>query len=175
MRPACFLAIIAATMLLAVPVSGIVTLTASASPAIAHVGDTISLNGTVNGTPTIVVFLFVTGPGLDERGVALDNLNIPAGRGMFTTAPVYLSNGSWYYTWDTSVILGTLQPGTYTVYVLDDPVDRRRFVQAEYATAEITFLPSEKPTAAAPLDPFLPFIALAGTGCLLGLVGMKKE
>ena len=54
----------------------------------------------------IAVYLFITGPGLDTRGVTLENLNIAAGRGLFTTAPVNLSNGCWTYQWDTSVILG---------------------------------------------------------------------
>ncbi len=175
MRLAGLLAVLVALLFLATPASGAVTLTASATPTTARIGDTIILNGTVNGSPTIAVYLFVTGPGLDERGVALDNLNIPAGRGMFTTAPVHLADGSWSYTWDTSSILGTLEPGKYTVYVVDDPVNRQRFVKAEFATVEITFLPSEKPTAEAPVDPLLPVIAMAGMGCLLGFIRHRKS
>ena len=175
MRRASLLVLLAAVLVMAVPVSGAVTLTVNASTPVAHIGDTITLSGTVNGTPTIAVFLFVTGEGLDPRGVALDNLNIPAGRGMFTTAPVRMSDGTWTYAWDTSVILGTLKPGRYTVYVVDSPVDRQRFLRTEYVTAEIEFLPSDKPATETPLDPFLPVIGLAGAGCLLGLVQLKKE
>jgi len=87
-----------------------------------HIGDVVTLNGTITGITTIAVYLFVTGPELDERGVTLDNLNIPAGRGLFTTAPVNMNDGSWTYSWDTSVILGTLNPGTYTVYVESSPL-----------------------------------------------------
>jgi hypothetical protein len=57
-------------------------ITIMASPAQAHVGDTITLNGTVTGINTIAVYLFVTGPDLDPRGVSLENLNIAAGRGL---------------------------------------------------------------------------------------------
>jgi len=172
MRRAFLLVLLAA--LLIIPVSGAVTITINASPTIAPIGDTVTLSGTVNGTPTIAVFLFVTGPDLDPRGVALDNLNIPAGRGMFTTAPVHLENGSWTYVWDTSVIIGTLKPGKYTVYVVDTPVDRQRFIREDYATAEIEFLPSEKPVTETPLDPLLPVIALVCTGCLFGVAVLKR-
>lgn len=97
---------------LVLPASGEVILNAGASPTVVHIGDTITIQGNITGSPTIAVFLFVTGPGLDRRGVTLDNLNIPTGRGLFTTAPVELLTGNWTYSWDTSVILGTLQPGT---------------------------------------------------------------
>ena len=169
MRLACLL-VAGALLLVAMPASAASpdpALTINASPSTAHIGDTILLDGTVTGINTIAVFLFVTGDGLDKRGVALDNLNIPAGRGMFTTAPVRIADGSWTYTWDTSIIVGTLKPGNYTVYVVGSPVDRQRFMETEYATAEITFLPSERPVAETPLDPVLPVVALvivAGVG-----------
>ena len=131
-----------AMLILAVPASAAVALTINAFPGTAHIGDNIVLNGTVTGTTTIAVFLFLTGDNLDTRGVALDNLNIPAGRGMFTTAPVRIPDRLWTYTWDTSAIAGTLKPGNYTVYVVDRPVDRLRFVRPEYATAAIEFLPA---------------------------------
>ena len=172
MRRAFLLVLLTALLVIAVPVSGEVTLTANASPSVAHIGDVVTINGTVNGTPTIAVFLFVTGPHLDPRGVTLDNLNIPAGRGMFTTAPVHMSDGSWTYTWDTSIILGTLEPGKYTVYVVDTPVDRQRFIREEYATTEIEFLPSDKPVTETPLDPFLPVLALC---TVIGITVLKRE
>jgi hypothetical protein len=175
MRRAYLLVLLAAVLVLAAPVSGAATLTINAIPPVAHIGDTVMLNGIVNGSPTIAVFLFVTGPDLDPRGVVLDNLNIPAGRGMFTTAPVHLNDGSWLYPWDTSVILGTLKPGRYTVYVVDSPVDRQRFIQTDYATAEVEFLPSERPVTETPLDPALPVIGLAGGVCLVVLAGQKRE
>jgi hypothetical protein len=160
MSRAFLLVSLAALLVMAAPVSGAVFLTANASPAVAHIGDVITINGTIGGSPTIVVFLFVTGPGLDPRGVTLDNLNIPAGRGMFTTAPVEMSDGSWTYTWDTSVTLGTLTPGKYTVYVVDAPVNRKRFVKETFATTEIEFLPSDRSMTETPLDPFLPVLGL---------------
>ena len=130
----------------------------------------------MTGIKTIAVYLFVIGPELDNRGVTLDNLNIPAGRGLFTTAPVHMENGTWSYTWDTAVILGNLKPGTYTIYVVSSPIDRLRFVRSDYTTTDIVFLPSEQPPNEVPLGPALPIVALVITGIvILGYGGMRQK
>ena len=178
MRWACILLVTAAVLLIASPAAAEVTLTINATPQQAHIGDTVTISGIVNGTPTIAVYLFVTGPELDPRGVTLENLNIPTGRGMFTTAPVQLSDGNWTYSWDTSVILGTMKPGKYTIYVLDSPTDRLRFVRADFATTDIEFLPPEHPMTETPLDPVLAIVevGVAAAGiCLAGLMGKRKN
>ncbi|MFA5237937.1 MAG: hypothetical protein WC362_08810, partial [Methanoregula sp.] len=125
------------------PATGAQTVTINATPSVVHLGDTVSLSGTVSGGQMIAVYLFVTGPDLDSRGVTLENLNIPAGRGLFTTAPVDIKKGTWEYPWDTSIILGNMNPGKYTVYVVTSPIDRERFSTGGYASADITFLPLE--------------------------------
>jgi hypothetical protein len=159
--------------LLIVPAGAATTLAISASPQQAHIGDVITINGTVSGIATIAVYLFVTGPDLDTRGVTLDNLNIPAGRGLFTTAPVQLSDGSWTYSWDTSVILGTMAPGKYTIYVVSSPVDRLRNVREDMATVNVEFLAPDKPVTEAPLGPAVPIIALIIAG-VLGLCAYRQ-
>jgi hypothetical protein len=175
MRWAFLLVIITALLgAIAMPVAAATVLTISASPKQAHIGDIVALNGTVSGITTIAVYLFLVGPDLDTRGVTLDNLNIPAGRGLFTTAPVQLSDGSWTYTWDTSVILGEMKPGIYTVYVVSSPLDRLRYVREDFATAEIEFLLSDKPVAEIPLEPAIPVIAV-GVGAVLGLYMSRMQ
>ncbi len=175
MRWLCLLFITAALLgAVLMPVTAASVLTISASPLQARIGDTVTLNGTVSGITTIAVYLFVVGPDLDPRGVTLDNLNIPAGRGLFTTAPVQLSDGSWTYTWDTSVILGEMKPGKYTVYVVSSPLDRLRYVREDYATAEVEFLPSDKPAAGTPLEPAIPVIAV-GVGAVLGFCTSRMQ
>jgi hypothetical protein len=159
---------------IAMPVAAAPVLTISASTNQSHIGDIVTLNGTVSGITTIAVYLFVIGPDLDTRGVTLDNLNIPAGRGLFTTAPVQLSEGTWTYTWDTSVILGELKPGKYTVFVVSSPLDRSRYAREDFATAEIEFLPSDKPSPEAPLGPAIPVIAV-GIGAVLGLCVFRMQ
>jgi hypothetical protein len=176
MRWVCLLLIIAAFLgLLIVPVGAATILTISASPQQAHIGDVITINGTVSGIATIAAYLFVTGPDLDTRGVTLDNLNIPAGRGLFTTAPVRLSDGSWTYTWDTSVILGTMKPGKYTIYVVSSPVDRLRNVKEDMATVDVEFLAPDKPITETPLEPAVPIIALIIVGFLGLSVSWQPE
>ncbi|OPY38666.1 MAG: hypothetical protein A4E35_00450 [Methanoregula sp. PtaU1.Bin051] len=163
-----FLAVLAAFLAcLLVPVCGAVSMSITATPAQAHIGDTIELSGSITGVKTIAVYLFVTGPGLNIRGVTLENLNIPAGRGLFTTAPVNLKNGRWQYNWDTSVILGNPKPGRYTIYVVSSPVDRIRDTAGEYATADVELLPPENPPEEIPVPLYLPlaallFVAVAG-------------
>lgn len=166
MRRALSLLVTAVLVLIVLPVSADVSLSINATPRLAHVGDTVMINGTVAGSSTIAVYLFVTGTDLDPRGVTLENLNIPAGHGLFTTAPVRLSDGSWSYSWDTSVILGTLKPGNYTLYVLDTPVDHQRFVRAGYASTDIQFIPPEEPVTETPVDPFLPVLAVGITSVM---------
>jgi len=167
--------LVTALMCVLVPASAAVTLTLNASENEAHIGDVITLSGSVTGMKTIAAYLFVTGPDIDPRGVTLDNLNIPAGRGLFTTAPVHLENGTWSYTWDTAVILGKLKPGTYTVYVVSSPVDRLRYDRNEYAATEIVFHPSGAPPGQAPLGPGVPVAALVIAGILFGITGLMRK
>lgn len=149
------------------------TITINASPSVAHLGDLVMLNGTVSGVNTIAVFLFVTGPDLDSRGVTLENLNVPAGRGLFTTAPVDMRQGTWSYPWDTSIILGNMNPGTYTVWALTSPVDRERFSREDYASTKITFLPSDSESTPVPLPAGLTIAAL-GITVVLGSFALRR-
>ena len=165
----------AAVFVLTVPVAGAIELTIDATPADLHIGDTVTLAGTVSGINTIAVYLFVTGPGLDPRGVSLDNLNIPADRGLITTAPVNMKNGTWSYEWDTSVILGTLKPGTYTVHVVASPVERLRFNEDESASVGVSFLPAQKSPAETPLDPVLPMAACGISVILFSAAGLRRK
>lgn len=166
---------IAAIVVLSAPAAGAIVTTIDATPKNLPVGSTVKLSGTVTGINTIAVYLFVTGPGLDPRGVALDNLNIPSSRGLITTAPVNMENGTWSYQWDTSVILGTLTPGNYTVHVVSSPVERMRFNEGESATVDITFLPPKVTKPGTPLSPVLPVAACVIAAILLGAAGLKRE
>jgi len=173
MRKVLLLTVAACILCGMMPVVSAVSMEINATPSVAHIGDTVTLKGSVSGLKTIAVYLFVNGPDLDNRGVTLENLNFPAGRGLFTTAPVNLEDGTWEYTWDTSVILGTLQPGTYTVHVVSTPVDRLRFAKGEFAQTEIEFLPSGNPAHEVPLDPMVTMAALITLSCA-GTVMMRR-
>jgi hypothetical protein len=160
---------------LAAPVAGAIAITIDATPKDPYIGDIVTFSGTVTGINTIAVYLFVTSPGLDPRGVTLDNLNLPTGRGLFTTAPVNMENGTWSYKWDTSVILGTLKPGNYTVHVVTSPVERMRFSEGESASVGVTFLPPRVTEPETPIDPVLPFAACGIAMILFVGAGLKRE
>jgi hypothetical protein len=149
--------------LLPVSAQTVTNVTINATPSVVHIGDMVTLTGTVSGIQTIAVYLFLTGPDLDSRGVTLENLNIPAGHGLFTTAPVNMTDGTWVYPWDTSIILGNMNPGKYTVYVVTTPIDRERFSHGGYASTDITFLPPETEPTPVPLFPGIAIAALGIT------------
>jgi hypothetical protein len=70
-----------------------------------------------------------------------------------------------------------MKPGKYTIYVLDSPTDRLRFVRADFATTDIEFLPPEHPMTETPLDPLLAVVAVGLTAagiCCAGLRGRGK-
>jgi hypothetical protein len=176
MRNALLLTVAACILCAMMPLVSAIALEINATPSQVHIGDTVTLKGSITGIKTIAVYLFVTGPDLDNRGVTLENLNIPAGRGLFTTAPVNLNDGTWEYTWDTSVILGTLKPGTYTLSVVSTPVDRLRFAKGEFARTDIEFLPSDMPANEVPLDPVVTIAALVTVSCaVVWLVRRSKN
>jgi hypothetical protein len=160
---------------LSVPVAGAIGLTIDAIPEDPSIGDTVTLSGTVTGINTIAVYLFVTGPNLEAGGVTLDNLNIPAGRGLFTTAPVDMANGTWSYLWDTSVILGSLTPGNYTVHVVASPVARMRFNEDESAFTSVRFHTPPRTEPETPLDPVVPITALGAAGVLAIGTGLRRK
>jgi hypothetical protein len=102
------------------------------------------------------VYLLVTGPGLDPLGVTMENLNLPAGQGYFTSAHVG-SGGQWEYEWNTGYMVGTLHPGTNTVHVVSVPVNMQHIARQDTAAVNITFTP---PDVAPPIP--LPCIAVIG-------------
>ncbi|WP_321506390.1 hypothetical protein [uncultured Methanoregula sp.] len=175
MRRMCLVLLTCALLGICFPVSGAVNLTIAASDYNPHIGDTITLNGTVSGINTIAVYLFLSGPGLDPRGTTLDNLNIPTGRGLFTTAPVHMNDGTWSYKWDTSVILGTLRPGNYTVNVVIHPIDGLHYTRGEYVSTTIAFQPPEVPIAETPVSPVLPVAALAIAAILFCAARLNRK
>jgi len=164
-----------ALVLLIIPPAGAAVMTISATPDKAHLGDVITLHGSVTGVNTIAVYLFLTGPDLDPRGVTLENLNVPAGRSLFTTAPVNLSDGTWSYNWDTAIILGNLEPGTYTVYEVSSPVDRLQSSHEDFAKTDISFLPGGSAVIESPPDPVLPVLAIALVGMGIASLRMRSR
>lgn len=135
-------------------------LTIGALPELPAIGDRVVLSGTTDAEDIIAVFLFVAGPGLDRRGVCLENLNLPAGHGYFTSAHVN-PDRTWNYEWDTGYLAGRLIPGTYTLYVVNLPIGLPNSETASYAETNITFTRMPDPGLAPDILPL----------CIAGISG----
>jgi hypothetical protein len=160
-------AIIILVLFLASPCLGN-PLSISAIPGVSHIGDRVELSGTTEVRNILAVYLIVIGPGLDARGVCLENLNLPAGQGYFTSARVK-PDGTWQYEWNTAYIAGRLEPGTYTVYVENVPVNLHRPGTSARVSTNITFVQRESPG----LGSGVPF--LAGTGIALAALFVRAR
>jgi hypothetical protein len=113
----------------------VLTTCVSASVGItAYIGDTIPLSGYSYGSST--VYLFLTGPNLPVNGVALNDITARADEGHFTEVSVD-SNDHWEYRWGTNAMGGRLDAGTYTVWVVNRPLDRSHLAKADYNTISI--------------------------------------
>jgi hypothetical protein len=120
-------------------VTGLLLLAIPAMAVTVPIGDTLPLSGSAPGVDT--VYLYLTGPNLPTNGVKLDDISVPAVTGVpstFARAPVD-ADGNWEYTWYTRTAGGTLDAGTYTVYVVTEPAGRRDIGSADaYATIPVT-------------------------------------
>ena len=141
------------------PVCASAALTIGADPQNPSIGDRVHLWGTTSLNNTIAVYLLVTGPGLDPRGVTMENLNLPAGQGYFSSAHVG-PGGNWEYEWNTGYIVGALHPGTYTVHVVSVPVNILHVAGQDNAWVNITFSPPDNP-------PPIPLSVLGVIGAIL--------
>lgn len=113
-----------------------VSVTAAGAVITAYPGGVVTLAGTSTGSDT--VYLFVTGPNLPADGGRLESPGTPVrsgDAGSFTTAAVGAGD-RWTYRWRTGD--AGLDPGTYTVYVVDAPADRSNLSGHAYTTISVT-------------------------------------
>jgi len=109
---------------------------APAAAVTAYPGSEITLTGTSTGSDT--VYLFITGPNLPSAGGRLEDPDTPVQTGdpeSFTTVTVD-ADDRWTYRWRTGE--AGLDPGTYTVYAVDAPVDRSDLSGRGYTTIPVT-------------------------------------
>jgi hypothetical protein len=126
-------------LLLAFLLTAMIVLPVSAADASieAELGDNLNLHG-VSYTGSSV-YLFLTGPGLPENGVTLTDVSGRADQGKFTQVDLD-SNQEWGFTWRTSRIENEINPGTYLVYVTNEPVDKAHLGgSSSYKTLEVYF------------------------------------
>lgn len=101
----------------------------------AELGDTLNLHGVSYSGSS--VYLFMTGPGLPANGVTLTDVSQRADQGKFTQIDLD-NNQEWSYRWNTARIENEIDPGTYLVYVTNEPVDKAHLGgSSSYQTLEV--------------------------------------
>ena len=124
--------------LLALPASAAVSFSTPSSVELT-LGDSITLTGTADHTS--VLYIFMTGPGLNPNGVSLNDRQALVETG--NTVKVYVTpEGRWEYTWYTQGISGKsgLSSGTYTIYAADTPQHAGQLAKCDacsYATIPV--------------------------------------
>jgi hypothetical protein len=109
---------------------------ATAAPISAVSGEEIPLRGTATGAD--LVYLFLTGPNLPAGGISLTG-GTPVETGVpesFTRVEV-LTDGTWTYTWRTGSVGRVLDPGTYVIYIAEEPRARPDLDDTAYATQAV--------------------------------------
>ncbi|MCK9306317.1 MAG: hypothetical protein M0P17_02190 [Methanoculleus sp.] len=107
----------------------------AASGVTVYPGSEVTIAGTSTGSDTI--YLFVTGPNLPSSGGRLEDPDTPVRSGdpaSFTTVTVG-ADDRWTYRWRTGE--AGLDPGTYTVYAVEAPVDRENLSGHGYTTIPV--------------------------------------
>jgi len=109
-----------------------------AQPIYTIYGEDLPLAGTAPGLT--VVYLFLTGPNLPDPGISLvGGNNVATGvPGSFTRVAVQ-ADGSWSFTWQTRSVGRTLDPGTYTLYIVQEPLARPDLGDTVFTTQAIVF------------------------------------
>ena len=102
-----------------------------------YLGDVISLSGT--STSGDFVYLFLTGPNLNDNGVQLADASTPVRDNDVSTLTAVGVNtdSSWTYKWDTGSLGRTLDTGAYTIYAVDSPVGRNSLAGHQYQTISV--------------------------------------
>ncbi len=135
--------------LLALPASANVSFSTPSSVDLTF-GDPLTLTGTADHTT--VLYLFMTGPGLNSNGVSLMDRQALVETGNMIRVPV-APDGHWEYTWYTQGISGKsgLSGGTYTLYASDTPNHAQalsRCTACAYDTIQVALtIPVSEPPA----------------------------
>ena len=116
----------------------LIPLCCAAAPIPAVQGEDVPLRGTAPGLD--VIYLFLTGPNLPDQGISLIG-GTPVATGVpasFTRVEVG-TDGSWAYTWRTGALGRILDAGTYTLYIVQEPLARPDLDDSVYAVQPVIF------------------------------------
>jgi hypothetical protein len=130
---------------------GIVTIVAAGDQNY-DIGEEIGFSGTNTGT--YKTYLFIVGPGLPANGANIARENPrdwPSKDQDITTFKSLDVNGDHTWSWKWGTANSALDPGTYTVYAVSQPLTRGSLDQAAYDTVSLTLGKQSATTTASPL------------------------
>jgi len=116
------------------------------------IGDQIGFSGTNTGT--YKTYLFIVGPGLPANGANIARENPrdwPSKDRDITTFTSLDVNGDRTWSWKWGTANSALDPGTYTVYAVSQPLTRENLEQVAYDTVSLTLEKQSATTTASPL------------------------
>ncbi|ADN36897.1 hypothetical protein Mpet_2149 [Methanolacinia petrolearia DSM 11571] len=134
-------------------------LTINVSSDVITIGDIVSIKGTVAGSDSKTIYIYLTGVDLPSKGTALVG-DIRNGRLPYEQK--YLSGPSWDYSWDTGLIIGGLEQGTYTIYVSTDDSGVDKLKEGTYVSKEVEIIDPSVATESSPGEILLVIGSLAG-------------
>lgn len=116
----------------------VIPLCCAAAPIYAVFGEDIPLRGTAPGSDFI--YLFLTGPNLHDGGISLaDGTPVTTGVPSSFTRVEVQTDDTWAYTWRTGSLGRILDPGTYTIYIVQEPRSRPDLDDAVFTTQAVIF------------------------------------
>ena len=131
--------------------NGVVTIVADGDQSY-NIGDEIGFSGT--NTQTYKTCLFIVGPGLPANGANIARENPrdwPSKDRDITTFKGLDVNGDRTWSWKWGTANSALDPGTYTVYAVSQPLTRGSLDQAAYDTVSLTLGKQPATATASPL------------------------
>lgn len=123
------------------------------------IGDIVLINGTVSDNNARTVYLYLTGEDLPAKGTALVG-DIRKGRLPYEER--FLNGPSWDYSWDTGLIIGGLEQGTYTIYVSTDDSGVDKLEEGTYTSIDVDVIDPSLAAESSPGQVLLLIGALAG-------------
>ena len=137
---------------------GIVTIVATGDKNY-DIGEEIGFSGTNTGT--YKTYLFIVGPGLHANGANIARENPrdwPSKDQDITTFKSLDVNGDRTWSWKWGTANSALDPGTYTVYAVSQPLARESLEQAAYDKVSLTLGRQSATATASPLITKVPTI-----------------
>ena len=135
----------------------------------AEIGDIVHIKSVIPLKNSGYIFLFMTGPGLPKEGVPIEG---DIRHSKFSYDKEYLSGSVFEKDWDTSLIIGGLEEGEYTIYISTKDQNALDPEEGTFASAKINITDTKNSKHnESPLSVFVIALSLI----LSALIATKKK